>query len=152
MRIYIPATLADLAADEVPARRAHAFTPALARALGETDPEAGEYEAMLAAAADALGLLATRFEAGPLVRVVIAADVDDAPPAPADPAASAVLAPSVRWDQVVAFHVDDPSDAAAQQVLGRAVGAPDDDEQAAAAVELDLLWYDAAEREELLGW
>lgn len=154
MRIFIPATLADLGADEVPARRAHAFTPALGQALAESDPEAGEYHALLAAAADALALLReTGTGAGALVRVVVAADVDSAPPVGSEPAPSAVLAPPVSWSAVVSFHVDDPTDLEAQQVLRRAVGAPAQEEQAVAEVAgLDLLWFDATERAELLNW
>lgn len=162
MRLYIPATLADLTALEgLPARRAHAATAALARALGEEDSEVGEFSALQAAAADALDLLVPAAD-GPLVRVVVAAEVDDAPPAAQDEGPSAVLAPALPWPKVVSFHVDDPGDDGAQQVLRAAVGIGDGEadtgaepgsgEAAAAVAELDLLWYDAGERAELLTW
>lgn len=153
MRIYIPATLADLAAAQgLPARRAHALTPALAGALADDDPEAGEFQALLAAATEALEMLAAGSD-GSLVRVVVAADVDDAAPAGPGDAPSAVRAPEVPWEAAVSFHVDDPADVAAQQVLRAATAGEDDGGSARqAAAGLDLLWYDAGERAELLTW
>lgn len=152
MRIYLPATVADLAAARgLRATRAHALTRALAGVLADDDPEAGEFYAMQAAAADALELLPAD-AAGPLVRVVVAADVDDVRPAGPDGGPSAVLAPEVPWDAVVSFHVDDPADAEAQHVLRAAIAGTADDSAAQAAAGLDLLWYDAGERAELLTW
>ena len=58
MRIYIPATAADLSAPESSARPAHAATAQLARALPEEDEEGLEMLASLCAADASLVLLA----------------------------------------------------------------------------------------------
>ena len=58
MRIYIPATAADLSAPEISARPAHAATAQLARALPEEDEEGLEMSASLCAADASLVLLA----------------------------------------------------------------------------------------------
>ena len=77
MRIYIPATAADLSAPEISARPAHAVTAQLARALPEEDEEGLEVSASLCAA-DASVVLLAEPEAAGLAdrRIVIAADVD----------------------------------------------------------------------------
>lgn len=144
MRIYVPATIGDL---RDPAglgpRGAHALTGALRAALAGEDDEAGEFQALLAAAAASVDLLAERPDE-PALRVVVAADVDGVQPDPRAAQPSAVRAPQVPWDAVVSFHVDDPDDPAAHDLVRRAArgeaGARD------AAEDLDLLWYDVTER------
>ncbi|MFC7879203.1 DUF6912 family protein [Isoptericola sp. NPDC057391] len=170
MRIYVPATLDELegavvaaagARWDVPARRAHAVTPALVRELPDEDDESREYEAFLAAADDSLALVAARRDAVPL-RVVVSLDVPDAEvtvPGGADEPSAADVA-ALTGVPVVAVHVDEPE--AADDV--RAVLAAADEEndaertgdvgatsEAALDVALqrvtdrDLLWYDPTE-------
>ncbi|MGC0143235.1 DUF6912 family protein [Pseudactinotalea sp. Z1732] len=153
MRVYLPATLADLAGTEgLPPRRGHALTPALAAALGTAggdsdDAEAGEFQALVAAAADSLAMLRDRGHEPP-VRVVVAADIDDVEVPQGDPEPSAVFAPAVPWRAVVSFHIDDRTDlAGAAQLRGAIAGQAGAEE---AVAELDLLWYDVSERADLL--
>jgi len=170
MRIYVPATLDELEGAavaaagvrwDVPARRAHAVTPALARELPDEDDESREYEAFLAAADDSLALVAARRAAVPL-RVVVSLDVPDTEVTVVDGAdePSAVDVSALTGVAVVAVHVDEPE--AADDV--RAVLAAADEENdaeragdAAATAEAaldaalqrvtdrDLLWYDPTE-------
>ncbi len=154
MRIYLSATMADLARPEgLTPRIAHTRTPELVAALGEQDVEAGEWAALIAAGQDAARLLTTQPNTGahPTVRrIVVAADVPDVRPAPDEAAPSAVSAPEVPWNLVVSLHVDD-DDPATQQVLTQSVAALDSDEAAAQAIaDLDLLWFDVTERELVL--
>ena len=51
------------------------------------------------------------------------------------------------WSAVVSFHVDDPADGDAAAVVSAAVGG--DEEAIEKAGELDLLWFDVSERDEL---
>ncbi|MDD9206081.1 hypothetical protein PU560_06295, partial [Georgenia sp. 10Sc9-8] len=58
MRIYLPATSADLSSDAgLLPRWAHAVTPALRTALPDEDEESHEMSALLAAADASVGLL-----------------------------------------------------------------------------------------------
>ena len=78
MRIYLPATMADLAASGgLNAREGHVVTPALQSELGDDDPESAEHAALLLAAVDSLVLLA----GGTVTprRVVVAADIEPVP-------------------------------------------------------------------------
>lgn len=153
MRVYLPATLADLAGTEgLPPRRGHALTPALAAALGiaagdRDDAEAGEFQALVAAAGDSLAMLRARSD-GPPVRVVVAADIDDVEIPQGDPVPSAVLVPAVPWRTVVSFHVDDRTDGDGTDRLRAAIAGQAGAEDAVA--ELDLLWYDVSERADLV--
>src|SRR5690625_3200250 len=163
MRIYVPATAADIAAETIAPRWAHAVTPALRQALPEEDDEGLAESAMLAAADESL--LRLRADAPAVARrVVVVAEVPSAavavpetrPWRPGDdrlPSAVEVVAP-VSWHEVEAIHVDDPH---SQDVVRRAL-LPEAEEAALAeaveaAYELDLLWYDIVElsrlREEL---
>lgn len=145
MRVYLPAVAADLAEpDGLPARTAHAVTPALREASPGESEEDLEVPAFLAAAAASLAALTS--DDVP-VRVVVSADVADAAPI-AGPDVTQVQAPAVPWSAVVSIHVDDADDPDAVAVVRAAVGGEDDD-AAAAADELDLLWYDASELDEL---
>ena len=170
MRIYVPATLDELegavvaaggARWDVPARRAHAVTPALARELLDEDDESREYEAFLAAADDSLALVAARRGAPPL-RVVVSFDVPDATVAAATGAEelSAVDVTALTGVGVVAVHVDEPEAAAdVRAVLAAAdeendaertgdLGATSEEALDAAlqrVTDRDLLWYDPTE-------
>ncbi|WP_420110790.1 DUF6912 family protein [Pseudactinotalea sp.] len=144
MRIYLPATAADLARPEgVGARAAHAVTPALrAASPGEKDEDL-EVPAFLAAADASLASL----EPSDVPRrLVIAADVPTAEPTSGEDLTE-VSAPDVPWSAVVSIHADDPDDGEAADLVRAAVGG--DEEAIEAAGELDLLWFDASEREML---
>ncbi|MEL7976959.1 hypothetical protein AAG589_13935 [Isoptericola sp. F-RaC21] len=169
MRIYVPATLDELegatvaagARWDVPARRAHAVTPALARELPDEDDEGREYEAFLAAADDSLALVAARRDVVPL-RVVVSLDVPDGEVTAADGAdePSAVDVAGLAGVAVVAVHVDEPEAAADVRAVLAAADEENDAERtgdvgAASEAALDaalqrvtdrdLLWYDPTE-------
>lgn len=144
MRIYLPATLDELDAFTLlPARGAHAVTPALRAALPDEDEEGLEFAAQLAAADDSLLRIAAAPSAPPL-RLVVSADVPDAivgEPDQASPAPSAVdLLGVVQRGWVVCVHVDEP-------VASADVTAALDGQEAAIErlAERDLLWYDVSE-------
>lgn len=149
MRIYLPATTADLASPEgLLPRWAHAVTPALRAALPEEDEEGWELAAMLAAADDSVDLLAAD-DSLPR-RLVVAADVEESAVRVPDrgeedraPSAVEVTRP-VSWTDVVSLHVDE--DAAAEDVAAAAVG---DEAALDRAAERDLLWYDVTELADL---
>jgi hypothetical protein len=134
MRLYVPATLDELASAAVtasgarwtvPPRGAHAVTPALGEALPDEDEEGREYAAFLAAAHDSLLLVAARGDAVPL-RVVVTVEVPDAvvllaagrgsDGGGADDGAAAPSAVRVTREApgtaVLAVHVDEPEAAA----------------------------------------
>ncbi len=155
MRIYLPATMAEIPDVQVAAdgqatmalspRRAHALTGALTLAYQDEDEEELEYVALLAAADDDLELLA-QHPTGPQLRLVLTLEVpDDAVTLAA--ADVAVLAPSaveiikpVERAVVVCAHVDEP--AAAQDIKDALLG---DDNAVERIVDRDLLWYDISE-------
>ncbi|MDU0347421.1 DUF6912 family protein [Actinomyces sp. MRS3W] len=147
MRVYLPATAADLAATTISPRTAHAATPALAAVFPEEDAEGLEVSASLCAADASLMLLA---EPGAQHladrRIVIAADVADAEvreiPATGEvlPGTVEVTSP-VEWDAVAALLVDEAE--AEADVRAARTGDEDAFEHAADA---DLLWYDVSER------
>ena len=164
MRIYLPATLADLATSgvggtdspsqvEVAAAGswACAVTPALREWYREGDIDELEYAALTRAAIGSLRLLAGGGVKMPR-RVVLAVDVPDNAVAfepDADPAAVVVIEP-IRLDQVISAHVDDPSaadDIAAAAALIAAADAGDDDAQFAidGLGDHELQWYAAQE-------
>ena len=151
MRIYLPATLAELGvAAGLPARLAHAVTPALRAALPDEDEEGLEYAAQLLAADDSLDLLDGTARGGRR-RVVVAADVPEAvvESVEADDAqAPSVvrLTSGVGWDLVACAHVDEP--AAEADVVAARGG---DDEAVERLAERDLLWYDVTELGRLAG-
>ncbi len=153
MRLYLPATLDELdepsdagatpGTIDLAPRRAHAVTAALRAALPDEDEEGLEFAAQLAAADDALLLLAGRPQA-PALRLVVTVEVPDGLVAPvADPSAAAsaveLTAPAPR-DRLVCVHVDEPEARPdiVRALSGEAAGVE-------ALVERDLLWYDATE-------
>ena len=149
MRIYLPATLLELApaADgtltPLAPRRAHTVTRELRELFPDDGDEGLEYAAQLAAADDSLVRLRVTPTA-PRLRLVLTAEVPEGAVAPVDDddaAPSAVeLTAHVEWDAVACGHVDEPD--ARPDVAAALTGA-------AAAVERlderDLLWYDASE-------
>lgn len=143
MRVYLPATVAQLADPEgLGARVVHAVTPALRTALPDEDDEGLEYAAQLLAADDSLDLLA---DDDVPRRVVVAADVPDDAVAPlpddAAVAPSAVrLATPVAWADVACAHVDE--EAAEGDVTAARSG---DEEAVERLAERDLLWFDVSE-------
>lgn len=148
MRIYLPATAADLSRYPDSALEpviAFAATPGLAAALPGEDDEAVEFSAFLAAADTAVELLVSaQAAAGPVIlrRVVVTADVVPASVRPdrdhGHP--GAVVVTRVDWSDIVAVHLDE-TDAAPDVEL-----ALNGDEVAAERLsERDLLWYDASE-------
>ena len=154
MRIYLPATSADLSRPAgVPPRWGHAVTAELRRALPEEDEEGWEAAAMLAAADESIVHLRAASSAVPR-RVVIAADVEDVavvllersrPWQPGDdqlPSAVDVRV-TVPWQDVVSIHVDDA------EATDDVAAAVDDDDALDRAAEHDLLWHDIVEREVL---
>ncbi|MDT0164685.1 hypothetical protein Q9R32_03850 [Actinotalea sp. AC32] len=144
MRIYLPATLAELdTSTGLTPRVVHAVTAGLRAALPDEDEEGLEYAAQLLAADDSLDLL-ERMPPGRRRRVVVAADVpDDLVEALDEPdhAPSAIrLVAGVGWGDVACAHVDEQ--AAESDVDATLAG---DDDAAERLAERDLLWYDSTE-------
>lgn len=147
MRIYLPATASDLAADAVTVRRAHAVTKALVAALPEEDEEGLEVSASLCAADSSLVLLAEPASSDePDRRVVIAADVS-ADAVTEVPAGEDVLPGTVEvtepvgWDDVAAVLIDEAETEA--DVRAARTG---DEKAFERSADADLLWYDVSER------
>src|SRR5699024_5923764 len=114
----------------------------------DEDDETLEMIALLAAADDSVRMVGDRGEAaGRTRRVVLAADVPDSHATPsADGLPTAVeLSAPVAWSDVRAIHVDETG--AEAEVAGAAAGDEDAFER---VVDLDLLWYDPAERDTIL--
>jgi uncharacterized protein DUF6912 len=164
MRIYIPATLPDLAGLQAAGRfavsplPATAVTPALVAIEGgpRADAEELEYAAMSDAAYESLLLLAERAGA-PRRRVVVAADVPDATvETDGTRGASGVLVNGpVALSVLASIHLDEPDVA---ELVSAAAAALDDVEdesdsdalnRAEAALDAlddqELLWYGVQE-------
>jgi len=140
VRVYLPATLDEVRPGaDLPARQAHAVTPALRQALPDADDEGREYVAQLTAADAALALLTADPDA-PRLRVVVAADVAGARPTPDAGPTTVVLPGPVTPDQLACLLVDEPQ--AAADVAAAANG---DHTAADRLDERDLLWYDVSE-------
>lgn len=141
MRIYLPATLSELADPEgLGPRVVHAVTPGLRAALPDEDEEGLEYAAQLLAADDSLDLI----DDGAPRRLVVAADVAEEAVVPLDdddaaPSAMRLLEPVV-WEDVACAHVDE--EAAAADVTATLAG---DEVAADRLAERDLLWFDVSE-------
>lgn len=151
VRIYLPATLADLdrtgghRADLTP-RLVHAVTAELRQALLEDDDEGREYAALLTAADDSL-LLVAATPTAPHQRLVLTAEVSDdvvRPGAEDAPPSLVRLTAPVPWDRVVCAHVDE---LAAVPDVDAALGG--DADAVERLSERDLLWYDATELDEI---
>jgi hypothetical protein len=147
MRIYLPATLADLDTSRgLEPRLVHAVTSALRAALPDEDEEGLEYAAQLLAADDSLERIGAT-GATPR-RVVVTADVPEAVvEAVEDPHAPTVvrLTAQVAWEAVACAHVDEA--AAEADVTAAAAG---DEEAIDRLDDRDLLWYDVSELDRLV--
>ncbi|KGM13524.1 DUF6912 family protein [Cellulomonas bogoriensis] len=140
MRIYLPATLAELTGPDLSPRLVHAVTDALRQALPDEDDEGLEYAAQLLASDDSLDLLGDQDQQR---RCVVAADVpQERVRAVEEPHAPSVveLTVPVAWDTVACAHVDE--DAAGADVVAARAG---DGPAAERLAERDLLWYDVSE-------
>ena len=156
MRIYLPATLAQLAsgldAGEFDVGVAYAVTPALREWYVEGDIEELEYAAAAAAARASLHLLADVPTGRPARRVVVAADVPDSAVRPAPDVGRAAVRPGapVALSQVVSALVDDAdaSDDVRRAVAAlRAADAGDEDARFVvdSVEDHELAWYAAQE-------
>lgn len=158
MRLYVPATLADLDAVtvttrvgwwDVPPRGAHAVTAALVSALPDEDDETREYAAFLAAADASLMLVAGSADAVPL-RVIVTVEVPEhaVSDSAGDVPPSGVDVGEVPGTKVEAIHVDEPEAAADVRAVLAAVDADDDAALESATERVDqrdLLWYHPTE-------
>lgn len=135
MRVYLPATVADLQAPNgLTARAGFAVTDRLRELLPDEDDEGWEFAALLAAA-DAAVDLCDR------ARIVVAADIAQTS---GESRVAEVQTPPIPWSQAVSIHIDDPDDEAAHDAL---IAARAGDPQARERVnDADLLWYDVTER------
>jgi hypothetical protein len=162
MRVYLPTTLAGLAAAYAegafapPPLAAHAVTPDIREWYVTGDLEELEYATLTEAAEASLRALAGAD--GPRRRVVVAADVPDArvrPRADGRFRSAVAVAAAVPLSDVVSVHVDEPE---AESVVAAAVAAlaaadaGDDDAQFALdeAEATELLWYDVSEIADLI--
>jgi len=142
VRIYLPATFAELDAHPAPLTigTAHGATALVRAALSTEDSEAWEYVAQLAAAHESLS---RQSDDDVPLRLVVVADVPDAVVRVVDGAAEPsqlVLTGDVAWRDVVCVLVDE-TEAAADVRAAR-----DGDVDAAARLgDRDLLWYDVSE-------
>ena len=154
VRIYIPATSADVSKEDLLPRLVHAVTRELEHAMPAEGEEVLESVAMGAAADDSLRILTALAQGGETIRplrVVVVADVADSR---VEPVSGDDLLPTARrlvrpagWDAVASIHVDD--DEALEDLLA-AIGG---DEQAFERVaDEDLMWYDVEEREDLIAY
>jgi hypothetical protein len=141
VRLYLPATLRLLIqADGLHPTTAHAVTPELAAVFPEEDEEGLEFAALLAAADDAVALLAEDVTA-PRRRVVVVADVAGETPRRTEGLPSAVVPPAVvPWLAVVSLHVDE-----GEAEADVAAALDGDGEALERAAERDLLWFDVSE-------
>jgi hypothetical protein len=148
-RVYIPSSsrrLHDLLVSgglgPVPLL-AHAVTPELREALREVGEEEWEYDALMAAAQDSLGLIG---EDEPPRRVVVVAEADSVTPVEEGEESLVQVEAVIPLAKVVAVHVD--SDDAADDVSAARLawaGAQDGDASAQEVLERcldhELGWY-----------
>lgn len=159
MRIYVPTTVAGLAALHATGRLApaplpaHAVTPAVRRSWTGGDDEELEYAVLMAAAFDSLTLIATT--SGEPRRVVVVAEVEDADVSTSGDETEVSVAREVPISRCTAVHVDDvEAEGAVAAALGRLPDAVAGDERALADVSLmeqELLWFATQEIPDLLG-
>jgi hypothetical protein len=159
VRIYVPTTVAGLAALHATGRlapapiSAHAVTAALRGSWPGADEEELEYAVLMAAAFDSLQLIAAG--SGEPRRVVVVADVADADTRPGPEDTAVIATAEVSLGQCSAVHVDD-ADAEGEIVLAltRLPDAAAGDERALADVSLvehELMWFATQEIPDLLG-
>lgn len=148
MRVYIPATLADLSSDHLTARLV--FTAGEDVRAHFDDEETAELYAFQRAADESVRCLARAQEAaaddetGPpdLRRVVVAAEIPSVGEAAGEDPACFASAGPVEWRDVVAIHVDD---AGAREPVSRAVSSGAESAFDALA-GVPMLWFDVSER------
>src|SRR5690606_24983189 len=113
MRVYLPATVTDLTAEDgIAAQWAHAVTPALRAAMPDEDDEGLEMTATMDAADDSGRRLDA--ETAATRRAVLAADVaDPLTEVPQEPGVARlptaiIIRDDVPWHAVVALLADEP--------------------------------------------
>lgn len=155
MRVYLPSTVrllrAALDQDTIAAPGGYVFavTEGFRAEYPGSDEEELEYLALSDAARASLRLLAADTDTDQL-RVVLAADVDDATPAPELDRAVARIGAPVPWRKVASVHIDGADAAEVVEAAAAAVDAADlGDLDAEFAVgeagEVDLAWYAPSE-------
>ena len=159
MRIYVPTTVAGLAALHSTGRLApapllaHAVTSAVRLSWTGGDDEELEYAVLMAAAFDSLTLIAAT--SGEPRRVVVVAEVEDADVSATGDETEVSVAVEVPLSRCTAVHVDDvEAESQVVAALGRLPDAVAGDERALAAVSLvehELLWFATQEIPDLLG-
>lgn len=149
MRVYLPATAADLSADAPPTLRA--FTVIAPPGIRGEDLEVLEDDAQDEAAVESLRRLRDETPGAAPRRVILAADIHPGVvPEPTEEGSTTgviALDSPVPWSDVRALLVDE--DAAASAV-GAVLAADDQeaaDEALAALWDRPLQWFDATERE-----
>ncbi len=164
MRIYLPSTVSGLRsallAGGVPVLSGVAFavTGSLRAEYPGWSEEDLEYLAMLDASRASLRLLSASDPTEPALRVVVAADVDEAQATPrpdADRAVVAVTGGPVPWRRVAAVHLDGADAAPAVRAAASVIDAADlgDDDAEftlGSAEDYDLAWYAPGEIRYLL--
>lgn len=155
MRVYLPTTLAELAAahacGEFGSGTAHGVTAAVREWYVAGDEEELEFAALLDAARSSLRLIAA--DGGcPRRRVVVAADVPDAAvrPCPGSGRSAVTVREVISLSVVASVHVDEPEAVAAVTAAVAALPAADAGDDDARflldeAEACDLLWYDVTE-------
>jgi len=152
MRVYLPATAADLATAAPHLgiaisgeRTGFTLTFPQATPLSEAETEELEWEAFLTAAASSARLLAADPNSSPM-RVVLSLDVPPAAITATSPLAnrqlSGVVIPDLRDAKIAAIHVDEPATA---PLIARLRAEPESTSALAAVLDADLLWYDPTE-------
>ncbi len=146
MRIYIPLEPAELTSPVITARVVHSATAELAKTCPQYDQEELEVVASLAAADDALRLLAKQTAPQVLRRIVAVAEVPNTflclPAKDKNLLPTALLLQTeVSWGQVESFLLDEPG---AESVVATAITG--DEDAFIATEDIELLWYDVSER------
>lgn len=164
MRIYLPSTVSGLraatSAGQLPVRSGVAFavTGSLRSEYPGWSEEELEYLAMQDASRASLRLLGVAGPDEPQLRVVVAADVDDALATArpeADRAVVAVTGGPVPWRRVASVHLDGADAAPAVRAAALVIDAADlgDDDAEftlGSAEDFDLAWYAPGEIRYLL--
>ena len=152
MRVYVPLTLARLRSFVGSGQLRPAgglvfgVTPSLQAEYPAADLEELEYLALADASRTSLVLLAAEDGGQGWLRVVVAADVDDAVPAPERERSAAVVSAPVPWLSVASVHLDGAETVevvrkAALAVDAADLGDPDAELAVGDAEDVDLSWY-----------
>ncbi|MDY5585103.1 MAG: hypothetical protein SPG61_04875 [Arcanobacterium sp.] len=148
MRIYLPLLFHELQADLISPRIVHAATPALGKLYPDYDSEELEVVASLAAADECLNLARQTQQKLPkdFHRIVAVAEVANSvlqiPAKDRELLPTALLLQAeITWDLVESFLVDEPG---SEELAIRAISG--DQEAYLALEDVELLWFDAIER------